>query len=157
MRTPPPPQPCIPRSQRGPISSFPASPSPEPGWRYTKTTCRMRGTSGFPSSQQNNRIHCLSPAHLLAFSSTKGTSRQRQRPELMVTLQMLKIEGKRNICSSSTCKCGFNFQTDKEHTFCFSSKSGRCFPPLLRCDGVRDRAFLRSTASQAPRSDSVYT
>lgn len=69
-----------------------------------------------------------------------------QKHELMLTLQILKLGGRRNLCTYPISKCGFISEMDKEHNFPYSSKELIWALPLTA--GCDLRSILRPPYSE---------
>lgn len=81
----------------------------------------------FPTKQ-----HRLSPIYPYVLFSNKVALRLPKKHELMLTLKMLKSEGRRNICAYSIPECDFLSQMNKDNTLPSSSggSSGLCLSLL---------------------------
>ena len=89
------------------------------------------GLPFFPTKQQ----YLLSPTYPYVLFKNKGALRPLKMHELMLTLQMLKLEGRRNICTYSIPKCDFLSQMNKENTLPSSSEGLIWALPLVAgCD-----------------------
>ena len=67
------------------------------------------GLAFFPTKQQ----YLLSPTYPYVLFRNKGALRPLKMHELMLTLQMLKLEGRRNICTYSIPKCDFSLPDEQ--------------------------------------------